>query len=191
MTPAPWFGRKAKAARNTARQSVDALPDGLWTKCPQCGEILFNKELEKNLRVCNKCGSHYKLSAAERLEILIDDGTFEEMDANLTTVNVLQIPEYDEKMAKWRTKTGLDDAIITGTGDIDGRKVVLGVLDFYFWAGTMGGGGWREGGARDGVCHRSEAARDYVHRIRRNPRDRGSAWAYADGEDRGSVREAA
>jgi acetyl-CoA carboxylase carboxyl transferase subunit beta len=139
MTPAPWFGRKAKAARKTARQSVDALPDGLWTKCPTCGEILFNKELQKNLRVCNKCGFHYKLSAAERLDMLVDDGTFEEMDANLTTVNVLEIPEYDEKMAKWRANTGLDDAIITGTCEIDGRKVVIGVLDFNFWAGTMGG----------------------------------------------------
>jgi len=139
MTPAPWFGRKAKAARKTARQSVDALPDGLWAKCPTCGEILFNKELDKNLRVCNKCGYHYKLSAAERLSMLVDDGTFEEMDANLTTVNVLHIPEYDEKLAKWRANTGLEDAIVTGTGEIDGRKVVLGVLDFNFWAGTMGG----------------------------------------------------
>ena len=139
MTPAPWFGRKAKAARKTARQSVDALPDGLWAKCPTCGEILFNKELDKNLRVCNKCGYHYKLSAAEMLSMLVDDGTFEEMDANLTTVNVLHIPEYDEKLAKWRANTGLEDAIVTGTGEIDGRKVVLGVLDFNFWAGTMGG----------------------------------------------------
>lgn len=139
MAPAPWFGRKAKSAKKAARKSVDALPDGLWTKCPTCGEILFNKELEKNLRVCGKCGYHYKLSAKERIAITADDSTFTEMDAHLTTVNVLQIPEYDEKLAKWRTNTGLEDAIITGTCEIGGRQVAMGVLDFNFWAGTMGG----------------------------------------------------
>lgn len=139
MTPAPWLGRKAKAARKTARQSADALPDGLWTKCPQCGDILFAKELQKNLRVCNKCGHHYILGAWERIHSLVDDGTFQEMDSNLTTVNVLDFSEYDEKLAKWRAKTGLEEAIVTGVGEIDGRKVVLGVLDFNFWAGTMGG----------------------------------------------------
>lgn len=139
MTPAPWFGRKAKAARKTARQSADALPDGLWTKCPQCSEILFNKELQKNLRVCNKCGHHYILGAWERIHSIVDDGTFEEMDANLTTLNILEFSEYDEKLAKWRAKTGMEEAIVTGAGELDGRKVVLGVLDFNFWAGTMGG----------------------------------------------------
>ena len=139
MTPAPWFGRRAKAARKTARQSVDALPDGLWTKCPQCSEILFNKELLKNMRVCNKCGYHYILGAAERIESIVDDGAFEEMDANLATVNVLEFDEYEPKLAKWRAKTGMEEAIITGVGEIDGRSVVLGVLDFHFWAGTIGG----------------------------------------------------
>ncbi len=139
MTPAPWFGRKARAARKTAKQSVEALPDGLWTKCPRCGEILFNKELQKNLRVCNKCGYHYILGARERIESIIDDGAFEEMDANLVTVNVLDFEEYDDKLAKWRAKTGMEEAIVTGVGEIDGRPVVIGALDFYFWAGTMGG----------------------------------------------------
>lgn len=139
MTPAPWFGRKAKAARKTARQSVDALPDGLWTKCPQCGEILFNKELEKNLRVCNKCGHHYILGAWDRIQITADDGSFTEMDANLTTVNVLEFPEYEVKLAKWRKTSGLNEGIVTGMAEIGGMPVVMGVLDFKFWAGTMGG----------------------------------------------------
>lgn len=139
MTLKPWFGRKGKSAQKTARQNADALPDGLWTKCPKCSEILFNKELEKNLRVCNKCGHHYILKAWERIGITIDDGTFEEMDANLTTVNVLGFPGYDQKLAKWRLASGLNEGIITGTGEIGGKNVVLGVLDFSFWAGTMGG----------------------------------------------------
>lgn len=139
MTPAPWFGRKAKAARRTARQSVDALPDGLWTKCPTCGEILFNKELEKNLRVCNKCGYHYKLGASERLGMLVDDGTFEEMDANLCSTDPLGFPDYQKQLAKFEERSQLTDAIVTGTCEIGGIPAMVGVLDFTFWGGSMGG----------------------------------------------------
>ena len=139
MAPAPWFGLKGKAARKAARQSVDALPDGLWTKCPKCNEILFNKELEKNLRVCNKCSCHYKLGARERIQITVDDGTFVEMDAGLTSVDPLGFPKYDVQFAKFKEKSGLEDAIVTGTAEIDGCPVVIGVGDFSFWGGTMGG----------------------------------------------------
>jgi len=139
MAPAPWFGRKAKAARRTARQSVDALPDGLWTKCPTCGEILFNKELQKNLRVCNKCGYHYKLSAAERLVMLADDGTFEEMDANLRSSDPLGFPDYQSQLAKFEERSQLADAIVTGTCEIGGIPAIIGVMDFVFWGGSMGG----------------------------------------------------
>ena len=68
MASAKWFA-VTKGARKTARQNIDALPDGLWTKCPNCSEILFNRELEKNLRVCNKCSYHYQLGASERIQI--------------------------------------------------------------------------------------------------------------------------
>jgi len=139
MTPAPWFGRKAKSARRTARQSVDALPDGLWTKCPTCGEILFNKELEKNLRVCNKCGYHYRLSATERLGMLVDDGTFVEMDADVRSADPLGFPDYGAQLAKFRERSGLTDAIVTGTCEIGGIPAVIGVMDFAFWGGSMGG----------------------------------------------------
>jgi acetyl-CoA carboxylase carboxyl transferase subunit beta len=139
MTPGPWFGLKGKAARKTARKSVDALPDGLWTKCPKCSEILFNKELEKNLRVCGKCGYHYKLGAIDRIDITIDDGTFVEMDGGLTAANPLDFPEYDVKVAKGRMMSGLNEAIVTGTGEICGIEVALGVADFRFMGGSMGG----------------------------------------------------
>ena len=138
MAHGPWFGRKAKAAQKTARSGIDALPDGLWTKCPECSEILFNKELEKNLRVCGKCGHHYILSARERIALTVDDGTFEEMDAGITTVNVLDFPEYDEKLEKWRKGTGEVECVVTGAAEIGGFRVIIGVLDFNFWAGTMG-----------------------------------------------------
>lgn len=138
MAPAPWFGLKGKAARKTARQSIDALPDGLWTKCPKCNEILFNKELEKNLRVCNKCGYHYRLRAHERIAITIDDGTFVEMDSQLAPANPLQFPDYETSIKKDRLKSGIEDAVVTGTGEIDEHKVVIGVADFAFRGGSMG-----------------------------------------------------
>ena len=138
MAPAPWFGLKGKAARKTARQSIDALPDGLWTKCPKCNEILFNKELEKNLRVCNKCGYHYRLRAQERIGIIVDDGTFAEMDTGLTPSNPLGFPDYETAIKKDRLKSGLSDAVVTGTGEIGDHKVVIGVADFAFRGGSMG-----------------------------------------------------
>jgi len=131
-----WF--KSKAARKAARQSVDALPDGLWTKCPKCGEILFNKELEKNLRVCNKCGYHYRLKAWDRIQMTVDDGTFMEMDAGLSSVNPLDFPEYEEKLAGDRKKTGLEDPMVTGTAEIDGIPIVIGATEFGFRGASMG-----------------------------------------------------
>lgn len=138
MAPAPWFGLKGKAARKTARQSIDALPDGLWTKCPKCNEILFNKELEKNLRVCSKCGYHYKLRAHERIAMTLDEGTFVEMDQHLAPSNPLEFPEYEVSIKKDRLKSGLEDAVVTGAGEIGGHQVVIGVADFAFRGGSMG-----------------------------------------------------
>jgi acetyl-CoA carboxylase carboxyl transferase subunit beta len=139
MPPAQWFGLKNKAARKAARQSADALPDGLWTKCPKCGEILFNKELEKNLRVCNKCGYHYRLSAIERIEITADDGTFVEMDARIASANPLDFPDYMEKLAGDVKKTGLYDPMVTGMAKVGGFAVVIGVAEFGFRGASMGG----------------------------------------------------
>lgn len=138
MSPAPWFGRKAKAARKTARQGADALPDGLWTKCPTCGEILFNKELDKNLRVCGKCGYHYRLGAHERIAATLDEDTFTEMDTGLVTVNPLDFPEYDAKINKGRMTSGLEDPMVTGTGKIGGIDIVIGVADFGYMGASMG-----------------------------------------------------
>ena len=137
MTPAPWFRSRGRAARRTARQGVDALPDGLWTKCPGCGEILFNKELVKNLRVCNKCSHHYRLSAQERIQITADEGTFTEIETGLVTVNPLDFPDYESKITRDRARTGLEDGMVVGTAEIAGRPVALGVTD-WFMGGSMG-----------------------------------------------------
>ncbi len=139
MAASPLFDLGSGSARRAARKSVDALPDGLWTKCPGCGEILFNKELEKNLRVCGKCSYHYRLSAWERIGVTADDGAFKELDGNLVPVNPLDFPEYDAKIAKGRASSGLNEAIITGIAEVGEFQVALGVADFSFMGGSMGG----------------------------------------------------
>lgn len=134
-----WFGRKSKNARKIARQSVDALPDGLWTKCPKCNEILFNKELEKNLRVCSKCNYHFRLSARERLDFTVDPGSFKEFASEIVTANPLAFPDYEAKINKGSQKSGLNESMIVGTAEIESRPVVIGVADFGFMGGSMGG----------------------------------------------------
>lgn len=133
-----WFGRGSKNARKIARKGADSLPDGLWTKCPKCNEILFNKELEKNLRVCSKCNYHYRLGAQERIDITVDEETFEEFATNLKPADPLNFPDYASKIAKGRMKSGLDESMVVGTATVGGHPVVVGVADFGFIGGSMG-----------------------------------------------------
>jgi len=138
MLSRPLFGLD-RSSRKDARKSVDALPDGLWTKCPGCNEILFNKELQKNFRVCGKCGFHYRLGADDRIQITVDDGSFEETFADLRPGNPLLFPDYDSKLLKGKNSSGQNEAIITGTARIMEYKVSIGVADFSFMGGSMGG----------------------------------------------------
>ncbi len=132
-----WLGRK-KSAKKLARRSVDALPDGLWTKCPKCNEILFNKELEKNLRVCGKCSYHFRLGAWDRLAFTVDEGSFEELAEDLRTSDPLGFPEYPNKLKRDVAKTGLHDPMIMGTAAINSLPIVIGVADFGFIGASMG-----------------------------------------------------
>jgi acetyl-CoA carboxylase carboxyl transferase subunit beta len=137
MSPAAWFKSRVGEDRRAVRQNVDALPDGLWTKCPKCNVILFNKELEKNLRVCVKCGYHYRLSAWERIQITADEGTFKEIETGLVTLNPLNFPDYEAKIERDKAKTGLNDGMVVGLAEISGHPVGLGVTD-WFMGGSMG-----------------------------------------------------
>ncbi|MDX2081553.1 MAG: acetyl-CoA carboxylase, carboxyltransferase subunit beta [Terrimicrobiaceae bacterium] len=117
------------------------MPEGLWTKCPSCGEVIHNLALAENHFVCPKCGHHFTMGSRERIALLIDEGTFEETDASLTSVDSLEfkgVATYADRLKSYRAKTGLVDAIITGTGKLEGRPVGLGVMDFNFLAATMG-----------------------------------------------------
>lgn len=115
------------------------VPDGLWSKCPGCQSILYEAELAKNLHVCHVCGHHFNVGAMERLTHLLDDlDSFEEWDTHLATVNALGFPEYESKLERARKKTGLDEAVVSGLGRMDGHRVAIGILDFSFFSGSMG-----------------------------------------------------
>ncbi len=117
------------------------LPEGLWQKCPDCGEIIHNLELQQNFRVCPKCEHHFTQSARERIDMLCDDGSFTEHDANMVSVDTLKftgMASYTERLKSYQKKTGLKDAVITGIGKIDAQPLALAVMDFNFIAATMG-----------------------------------------------------
>jgi len=133
-----WLRRKSKAAGKAAKKHYASMPDGLWTKCPKCGEILFSKELEKNLRVCNKCSYHYRLRSDERLAITIDEDSFDETNSHLRSKNPLGFPEYDDKIRQDGVKLGMNDPMVTGKAAIGGQPVIIGVSDFAYRGGSMG-----------------------------------------------------
>ena len=117
------------------------LPPGLWTKCPGCGEIIHNLELERNDRICPKCDHHFTLTARDRLALVLDEGSFQEFDAALTSVDTLKFTgqaSYTDRLKKYQQATGQKDAVMTGLGAIEGRKVSIAVMDFQFLAATMG-----------------------------------------------------
>lgn len=117
------------------------LPAGLWTKCPSCGEIIHNLELERNDRICPKCEHHFGLTASDRVALIIDEGTFVEHDAGLTSVDTLKFTgqaSYTDRLKKYQKATGKNDAVVCGTGRIGGQEVSIAVMDFQFLAATMG-----------------------------------------------------
>ncbi len=130
-------GIERKIRRRSDQKSVQ-VPEGLYTKCAGCGQILYNQELDKNLRVCPKCGFHYQLSATERLYLTVDSGSFQEFDQNLVSANPLDFPEYPKKIRKGQEKTRLADAIVSGMARIKGIPVSIAITDFQFMGGSMG-----------------------------------------------------
>jgi acetyl-CoA carboxylase carboxyl transferase subunit beta len=123
------------------RPRRDNYPPDLWTKCPSCGEMLFNKQLEKADRICPTCDHHFRLSASARLELLLDHGSFQERDAGLQSVDPLGFVDqkpYPERVTTAQNLTGLRDAAVRGWGAIEGQVVSICVMDFGFMGGSMG-----------------------------------------------------
>jgi acetyl-CoA carboxylase carboxyl transferase subunit beta len=123
------------------RPRRDSYPADLWTQCPTCGEMLYNKQLEKSQRVCGKCGHHFRLRIGERLETIVDAGSFTEHDAGLESVDPLGFVDskaYPDRLAQARASTGATDAAVWGTATIGGTAVSICVMDFAFMGGSMG-----------------------------------------------------
>ena len=117
------------------------IPEGLWVKCKECGEMIFAKELQANLKVCPKCEYHFPMGAAERIASLADEGTWVEYDADLQSVDVLKftgVAAYSERLKTYQRQTGLTDAIQIGLCKITGHDVSLAVMDFSFLGASMG-----------------------------------------------------
>lgn len=114
------------------------IPAGVWAKCPKCGAAVYHRDLERNLRVCPTCGHHHRLSAEGRLTLTLDEGTFDETAADVTSGDPLRFDGYEAKLVESRTKTGNADAVITGLGAIEGWRTAIAALDFTFMGGSMG-----------------------------------------------------
>ena len=133
------FGKPKYTVVRVARKRE--IPGGLWTKCEECGEIIYNKALEENFKVCPKCQYHFSVSAPERISQLIDSGTFKELDADLRSLDPLGFKgpkTYKEKLQQDQASTGLAEAAITGEGRMDHHRVIFGVTDSRFIMGSMG-----------------------------------------------------
>ncbi len=115
-----------------------AVPEGAFTKCQKCNAILYTKDFERDLKVCSKCGHHHRISADERIEYTVDEGSFSEINPDLIAVDPLSFPEYAEKLAKGRRVSKHADSLLTGTAAIGGQPCVLAVADFAFMGGSMG-----------------------------------------------------
>ena len=129
-----WFKKKIEAKAEDKLQ----LPDGLWAKCEACGEILYRKELEKNLWICLKCQFHFRISCRDYINLLLDDAQFEEMDAHLEPLDPLEFPNYKKKLKDAQQKMQLRDAVVYGLAKIGETPIVFTAMDFGFMGGSMG-----------------------------------------------------
>lgn len=133
-----WFKRKKPGLTSQPKRE---LPDGLWSKCDSCNEIIYKKQLLESNHVCPHCDFHFKISDQDYIDLILDSNSFEEFNANLEPVDFLNFKDqkrYSDRIKAAQKKTGLKDAIRTGFGRIEGFPVVFGVMNFAFIGGSMG-----------------------------------------------------
>jgi len=133
-----WFKRKKETLQAVDRKE---MPDGLWVKCDECGEIIYKRELDKKLYVCPKCDYHFRIGSSEYIKILIDKGSFKEFNQNISSTDPLKFKDnkkYSDRYKAAIQKTGLTEAVVTGQGKIERIPVIIGIMDFSFLGGSMG-----------------------------------------------------
>ncbi|MDS1029115.1 acetyl-CoA carboxylase, carboxyltransferase subunit beta [Bacillota bacterium LX-D] len=127
--------KKKQYAEVNVSNTVQESP---FEKCPGCKEILIQKELQQNYRVCPRCGYHFRLTAWERIDQVTDENSFVEFNGDFVSQNPLNFPDYEDKLKEAMEKSNLNEAVVTGEGRINGRKVILCVMDSHFMMGSMG-----------------------------------------------------
>jgi acetyl-CoA carboxylase carboxyl transferase subunit beta len=136
-----WFSRVRAPKPSSSEDERLQLPGGLWSKCPNCNAIIYSRELTRTLGVCTKCDYHFQLSVDERIELLCDRNSFEELDPNLRSTDPLSFKDsvkYKDRLKKYEKQTGATDALKSGRGRINGRQVMLAAMNFKFMGGSMG-----------------------------------------------------
>ncbi len=144
VTP-PKMGKNVPIVKKPKLETTGAkkrdIPKGVWTKCPRCGSMNFDQVLERNFNVCPNCDAHLNLSPSQRVDGLLDQGSFVEMDSKLSSKDVLSftgVASYRDKLSTYQKRTGQSDAVLTGLGKLGGRSVGVGVMNFGFLGGSMG-----------------------------------------------------
>ncbi len=145
VTPPPPAAAETKFVKKPrpsgGKSKKRDIPEGLWTKCEKCGTMVFDKELDENLKVCPRCDFHFKIGARERIHSLVETCSFEEMDAELLSMDPLEFVDripYPKRLQEHLAATKLKEAVITGIGKIGPHRVGLGVMDFSFIAASLG-----------------------------------------------------
>jgi acetyl-CoA carboxylase carboxyl transferase subunit beta len=135
-----WF-KKDRAPKEVREGRTSKVPEGLWVKCDNCRQILYTKELARNFKICPKCGFHFRLSAPERLRMLLDDEKYVEIETGLRSSDPLKFRDskkYRDRLRDAEAAVGPSDAIVIATGSLEGIPVVIGAMEFFFMAGSMG-----------------------------------------------------
>ena len=135
-----WF-RKIREPKEPREGRQSKVPEGLWVKCENCRQILYNKELARNFKVCTKCGYHFRLSAPERLRMLFDDGQYVELEGDLRSADPLRFRDtkrYRDRLEEYEENVGTSEAIVIGSGTMGGIPVIIGAMEFFFMGGSMG-----------------------------------------------------
>jgi len=114
------------------------IPDELWVKCPVCKNVMLSSDLEDNYKVCMKCGYHFRIPARQRIGMTVDEGTFQEFDADMMSSNIIDFPEYTRKLKNAKINSGENESVITGICEIGGQKTVIAVMNSQFMMGSMG-----------------------------------------------------
>ncbi|MEH7121294.1 acetyl-CoA carboxylase, carboxyltransferase subunit beta [Neobacillus vireti] len=130
--------KKKKYATIPKDMTKSDVPEGIMSKCPSCKKIMYTKELVKNAKVCLHCSYHFQMTAKERIDSFMDEGSFVELNEEMISVNPLNFPDYLEKLEKDRQKSNLNEAVVTGIGSVNGYKIVTAIMDASFRMGSMG-----------------------------------------------------